>query len=564
MSSTSPVTDAEPVSKTKAPKFPLVMSVLTVLYITAAVLAQVFISEIEDASHMGLDIVMVLSIVGAGLLFLMWLVWICLLSRWKISTRIGASILLFVLPLLFFKIFRPVHGGDTNLVRFEPIWKQREIPLETTVPTVAEIDLKVESVDDFPRFLGPNQNGIVTSGMKIDADHFVDGARLLWKQPIGAGWAAFSARNGYAVTMEQRGEQECVTCYAVETGQLQWVYSHAARHKDKINLGRVGPRSTPTIHDGRVYSMGAVGNLACLDGKDGSVIWQVDLNEILGITLEHVQDSDGFDTQFESNAKLSWGRSASPLVVGESIVVAGGGPKESRATLLAFDLRTGELRWKGGDEMIAYGSPVLATLCGRQQILLTAETKAMGFDAETGSVLWQYARPGESDGAANTSQLSVVSDTDVLTTKGYPDGGGERIHLEIVDGQFVPSSVWSSSRVLKTKLTSPVVHEGYAYSLSNGFMECSRLSDGNQMWKRRGRFGHGQVLLVDKNILLHSESGELFLLEASPDAYLELGSIRTIEGVCWNTLCLTGNKLLVRSEIEAACIELPMITGDAL
>ena len=112
--------------------------------------------------------------------------------------------------------------------------------------------------------------------------------------------------------------------------------------------------------------------------------------------------------------------------------------------------------------------------------------------------------------------------------------------------------------MLKTKLTSPLIHDGYAYSLSNGFMECARLSDGEQMWKRRGRFGHGQLLMVGNFILLHSESGELYLLEATPDEYRELGTLKTIDGVCWNTLCLTGNKLLVRSEIEAACIEIPM------
>ena len=242
----------------------------------------------------------------------------------------------------------------------------------------------------------------------------------------------------------------------------------------------------------------------------------------------------------------------------DCVIVPGGGPAgETRATLLAFDTQTGKLKWKNGDAMIAYGSPVLAAVAGRRQILMTGESEALGLNPTSGEILWRHARPGESDGGANTSQLSVVSETDVLTSKGYPDGGGERIHLEDRDGALTPVSVWSSRKVLKTKLTSPVILDGYAYSLSNGFMECARLSDGEQMWKRRGRFGHGQVLLVGRFILLHSESGELYLLEATPDEYRELGTLKTINGVCWNTLCLTGNKLLVRSEIEAACIEIP-------
>ena len=549
----------------RGPRFPVKMTLLTVLILAAGVLAQVFISEIEDAMHLGLDVIMVVTIFAAGGLIVLWLAWILLFSRWRWWKRLAGATLLVLVTFASLKVFRPVHGGDVNLLRFEPIWAEPREILTTDAPAKSRADLSVESPTDFPRFLGSGQNGIVANGYGIDAAAFAQSARILWKQPIGAGWSGFSARNGYAVTMEQRGDQECVTCYEISTGELKWIYSHAARHKDKMGLGRIGPRSTPTIHQSKVYAVGAVGNLVCLNGSDGSVVWQKDVNSILGIRLSEVEDSDGFTTQFEENTTLAWARSGAPLIVDETVVVAGGGPDgETRATLLAFDLKTGELKWKGGDAMIAYGSPVLATLAGQRQILLTCESQAMGFNPASGEILWSHARPGESDGGANTSQISVLSDTDVLTSKGYPDGGGERIHLKQQDGKLIAASVWSSPKVLKTKLTSPIIHDGYAYSLSNGFMECARLSDGEQMWKRRGRFGHGQVLGVGNFILLHSESGELFLLEATPDEYRELGTLKTIDGVCWNTLCLTGNKLLVRSEIEAACVEIPLTPSRQL
>lgn len=539
-------------------RFPIRMTILTVVIIALAVLAQVFVSEIEDAVHLGLDVVMVLTVVTSGCLIVLWLAWILLLSRWRWWQRLVGATVLILLPFAFLKIFRPVHGGDANLLRFEPIWtKPREIPA-ADVSLETNTDLSVESMTDFPRFLGRDQNGIIRANGEIDSAAFPEKCRIVWKQSIGAGWSGFAARNGHAVTMEQRGDQECVTCYEVDSGMRKWVYSHPARHRDQIGLGRIGPRATPTIHQARVYAVGAVGNLVCLNGADGSVIWQKDLNQILGIRLGDAVDADGFRIQFEENTTLAWGRSGSPLIVEDTVVVPGGGPDgATRATLLAFDMRTGELKWKGGDAMIAYGSPVLATIAGQGQILITSESHAIGFNYSTGEVLWRHPRPGKSDGAANTSQLSVISDTDVLTSKGYPDGGGERIHLEKKSGTLTAESVWSSGKVLKTKLTSPLIHDGYAYSLSNGFMECARLSDGEQMWKRRGRFGHGQVLMAGSLILLHSESGELHLLEATPDEYREFGTLRTIDGVCWNTLCLTGNKLLVRSEIEAACIEIP-------
>lgn len=549
----------------KRPRFPVKMTLLTILIVALAVLAQLFVSEIEDVMHLGLDVIMVVTVFTAGGLSLLWLAWMLFFSRWRWWKRLFGATLLVLAIFALLKVFRPVHGGDVNLLRFEPIWAERREILTIAAPVKANADLSVESATDFPRFLGPEQNGLVMNGQQIDAAAFARESRVVWKQPIGAGWSGFSARNGFAVTMEQRGDQECVTCYEIRTGELKWIYSHAARHKDKMGLGRIGPRSTPTIHLSNVYALGAVGNLVCLNGADGSLIWQTDLNAILGIRLSEVEDSDGFQTQFEENTRLAWGRSGAPLIVDDTVVVPGGGPDgETRSTLLAFDLKTGELRWKGGDAMIAYGSPVLATLAGQRQILLTCESLAQGFSTATGEILWSHARPGASDSGANTSQISVLSETDVLTSKGYPDGGGERIHLEHQNGRLIASSVWSSQKVLKTKLTSPLILDGYAYSLSNGFMECARLTDGVQVWKRRGRFGHGQVLGVGNLILLHSESGELLLLEATPDEYRELGTLKTIDGVCWNTLCLTGNTLLVRSEIEAACIEIPLLPGRQL
>jgi outer membrane protein assembly factor BamB len=545
-------------------RFPWTMSILTVLVIFAGWISRVFISEIEDAIHLGLDVIMVLTLVVASVMMVLWLGWFLLFSRWRWTMRLTACAMLLMLPVALLKVFRPVHGGDTNFVRFEPIWASKPAPLPTDSKTESGVDLTTESPSDFPRFLGSRQNGEV-SGIVIDASKFVTDTKTVWKQSSGLGWSGFAARNGFAVTMEQRADKECVTCYEVATGQLKWIYSYSARHLDTINLGRVGPRATPTIHNGNVYAVGAVGNFVCLRGSDGTVIWQKNLNELLGIKLGERQDADGLATQYEENANLSWGRSGAPLVVDETIVVPGGGPAgERRATLLAFDLLTGELRWKSGDEMIAYGSPVLATVAGQRQIMMTAETQVMGFDPVTGQVMWQYARPGQSDGAANTSQVNVVSDTDVLVSKGYPDGGGDRIHLEHVNGTWTATAAWASTKVLKTKLTSPVIHEGFAYCLSNGFMECVQLSDGKQMWKRRGRFGHGQALLVGKHLLLHSESGELFLVEATPDEYRQLGVVKTIDGVCWNTLCLIGNRLLVRSELEAACLEIPVVGSAEL
>jgi outer membrane protein assembly factor BamB len=245
------------------------------------------------------------------------------------------------------------------------------------------------------------------------------------------------------------------------------------------------------------------------------------------------------------------------------VVVPGGGPTgNNKTTLLAFDRESGELRWQGGNQMISYGSPILATIAGRRQILYVAESMIMGFDPKTGDVLWDHPRPGDSTSAANCSQPTVISANRIVTSKGYPDGGGEVIELTVDGDRLKAKSIWSDHRVLKTKLTSPVIYNGHSYAISNGFLECADLSNGKRVWKRRGRFGHGQILLVEDKLLVHSESGVLYLVAADPTGYRELGSFKTIDGVCWNTLCLYGSRLLLRSELEAACYELPVIQPD--
>ena len=546
-------------SLNRQPRFPRKMLIFTVVLVASVAAAFGFVSEIDDAFGIGMDYIMVGAMFFSILLLVLWAAWFLFFSRWPWTVRILSTIVLVGLPWTILAVLRPVLGGDVNFLGCRPIWEADPVTPKAKASTVAgEVDLKTETDHDFAQFLGSRQNSTMVMDGEIAASEF-SAAKILWRQPIGQGWSGFVARNGFAVTMEQRQEYECVTCYAIETGELKWIYSHHARHQDKMNLGGVGPRSTPCIHGGHVYAVGALGNFVCLNGVDGAVIWRVDLNELLGVTVVSDTDEEGRLIQYEDNSAITWGRSGSPLIVGDVVVIPGGGRLDGeKKTLLAFDLLTGELRWSGGNQMIAYGSPTLATVAGTEQILMVAETQAMGFDPANGNVLWTWSRPGETNGGANTSQLTVVSENRVLTTKGYNDGGGELIELSNVDGRLIAKSIWKNELAFKTKLTSPVIYNGHSFELSNGFLECVNIDNGMRTWKHRGRFGHGQLLLVNDMLLLHSETGTLYLIAASEDGYRQLGSVTTITGVCWNTLCLYGNTLLVRSDLESACVKLPV------
>ena len=316
------------------------------------------------------------NIIKLSLIFvtgLTWLVWLMFFSRLKARFLLGLSGI--ALVTLFFYFFRLIFDGDLGFVRVDSRFTQRDFE-NLQIPSDLSVDLATTGSKDFNQFLGNNRNAVIEDRV-LNANWQEHRPKLLWKQPIGAGWSGFAAVNGFAVTQEQRGQDECVTCYDVTTGELIWIHSEPRRHEDTMSFGKAGPRATPTIHEGRVYVQGATGIVECLDGTDGTVVWSVDLTELLDIQLTESKSSQGYIYEFESSP-LAWGRSGSPLVHGEQVIVPGGGPHGGPfTTLIAFDKNTGEETWRGGENMIAYGSPAIAKLLDQPQITYVAESTAM-------------------------------------------------------------------------------------------------------------------------------------------------------------------------------------------
>jgi outer membrane protein assembly factor BamB len=329
----------------------------------------------------------------------------------------------------------------------------------------------------------------------------------------------------------------------VSSGKLVWKCVMAGRHE--APMGGVGPRSTPTIHQGRIYTIGGMGRLLCLDGRDGKVIWEKDL-------LAETGSDKGAEAQ-----AVMWGRAGSPLVVADLglLVVPGGGRNGAATSLIAYDLTTGAARWRGGTSQISYVSPTLATLAGRRQVISVNEADVSGHDCESGAVLWQHTWPGSSSGNASCSQPHPLSGDRILLSKGYGEGA-EMIRIGESNGRFTVETVWKNSRVLKTKFTNLTIAGEHAFGLSDGILECVRLDDGKSRWKK-GRYGHGQVLGVGDLILVLAENGQLALVEADPQKHVELGRIDALQGKTWNSIALYGKLLLIRNAQEAACFELP-------
>lgn len=406
------------------------------------------------------------------------------------------------------------------------------------------VDITTTTEYDFPGFLGKNRNSSVKN-IKLNPDWESFPPKLLWRQPIGGGWSAFSIVNGFAVTMEQRGTQEQVTCYDLKTGKHYWTVFW----NERFFLFGEGPRSTPLINDGKVFALGALGHFTCIEGNSGKVIWEREILKDLGI---HWQDE---------HREVLFGRSNSPLVSGKNIIIPGGGKAGEYVSLLAYDIKTGELKWKGGDQQISYSSPVLADLLGEQQILIVNEKTVSGHDPDTGLELWSYPWPSSSKKDANVSQPVMLPGDRILLSKGYRKGG-EVIKLSRSgQGESIKvNRVWSNPEVLRTKFTNVAIFGNFAYALSDTRLECVDLRTGMQCWKK-GRYGHGQVLRVGDLLLVQSEYGKISLIVPDPqNPNKVLGSIQALKGKTWNNIALYNKYLLVRNATEAACYELAIIS----
>jgi outer membrane protein assembly factor BamB len=473
-----------------------------------------------------------LAVLGLGAIVLgVWsVVWLLFISRLPWGTRIEVfAAMLVVIGLAGAAVEFRGFSGDLVPV-FGWRWAGEAADVGPGRSGAAE-GATVTSPRDYPQFLGPGRDGSVP-GVRL-ARAWPEPPRRLWRQPIGSGWSGFAVAGDFAVTHEQRGEEELVTGYDRLTGELLW--SHADRTRWDDPLGGPGPRATPAIHDAGVYSLGGTGTLNALDLVTGALRWTTNVLEDHGVSAPR------------------YGVSASPLVLDGVVVVAVGGTDGH--ALAGYDAATGALRWSGGDGSPAYGSPRHAVLAGVPQILVLNGDAVAAHDPASGRVLWEHPWPP----AESTAQPLVLPGDRVLVSTGYGVGSKMFRVRGAAEGGVAADLLWES-RGLKAKFTNVVYRAGYLYGLDDGILVCLDPESGARRWKR-GRYGHGQVMLVDDLLVVLGENGTVALVEAGPEAYRELARFQALDGKTWNHPALAGRHLLVRNDREAACYELPLAGG---
>jgi outer membrane protein assembly factor BamB len=334
---------------------------------------------------------------------------------------------------------------------------------------------------------------------------------------------------GRAFTIEQRRSQEVAAAYDVNTGREIWTHGWEGEFRE--SMGGDGPRATPTYDNGRLYALGALGELRSLNARTGALVWRRNI----------LTDNDA--------PNLSWGMSAAPLIVDDKVIVLPGGA--GGRSVVAYNKLTGEPIWKSLDDPQAYTSPMLVTLGGLRQILVVSARRVMGLTVEDGRLLWEY--PWVTDLAISVAQPLLIGTDRVFLSASYGHGAAV-FELRQAGGQLEARTVWENTR-MKNKFASSVLHDGYIYGLDEAILTCLDASTGEQKWKG-GRYGYGQILLAHDHLIVLTEDGDLVLVKATPERHEELARFSAIEGKTWNHPVIAAGRLLVRNIQEMAAFDI--------
>jgi outer membrane protein assembly factor BamB len=394
---------------------------------------------------------------------------------------------------------------------------------------------------DWPQWRGPSRDGVVSlPGMRTQWPS--KGPKMLWQAECGEGYSGVSVAGGRAFTLSQgknEGE-EVVLCWDASTGKELWRREYPCPATAFKRDQGLGPRSSPTLDGDRLYTVGVTGVLQCLDVANGNVHWR---HELLG--------------EFAAR-NPEWGVSFSPLIEDDLLIAMPGGPNGN--SLAAFNKRTGELAWKGGDDPAGYSSPLAATLAGRRHVLCFMGNSLVSVAPNDGQLLWRY--PWETAFQVNAAMPLVFSMRQadgqqadyVFLSSNYGKGCAV---LRVVDGgggRLEARRVYESNQ-MGNHFNSSVRYKDHFYGFHEAELTCMEVRTGRIAWKKKG-FSKGSLLRVDDHLLILGELGQLALAEATPDAYQELASARLSRKKTWTPLTVADGKLYWRDQEQVVCYEL--------
>jgi outer membrane protein assembly factor BamB len=415
----------------------------------------------------------------------------------------------------------------------------------------------VAHCEDWPRWRGPHGDGTWTAPVLPDKWP-AGGLKTTWKQPVGGGYAGVTVADGRVYTLDleapvakgkdgQPDGSERVLCFDAANGKPLWAHKYPVRYG---NLGGYanGPRTSPTLHDGKVFTLGAVGHLFCFDAKTGEIVWQHDCVAKFGARVPE------------------WGFAGSPVLDGDHLIVHLGA--RDGGCLMALERKTGKEVWRALTDPAGYCTPVVIHPKSGKQIIIWTPEHVHGVEAATGKALWKV--PYKVTYGVSIAP-PVFADGIVFVT-GYWEGSKAiRLGAKPTDAEVI----WTDTRTLRGIMAQPLVRDKHVYSIDRGLgLTCFELATGKKRWDDENqltpaaRNPHASIVWLNgaDRVLALNASGELVLAKLSPQGYEEQSRTKVLNGRVWGHPAFAGRFLFAKTDgaeawqkggpHELVCVEL--------
>jgi outer membrane protein assembly factor BamB len=392
------------------------------------------------------------------------------------------------------------------------------------------------SAADWPQFLGPTRNGVYP-GPELAPSWPPEGPLTVWQKPVGNGFSGPVVVDHKLVLFHRLADQEVVQCLDPKTGKDLWRFPYPTAYQDDFGFDP-GPRATPSIADGRVYSYGAEGMLHCLELETGKKLWSVDTKKELGA------------------AKGFFGIACSPLVEGDAVLLNVGGT--DGAGIVAFAKTTGKVLWKASHDEASYSAPIATTIHGHRYALFLTRGAFVGLEPDTGRMDFEYPFRPPIHASVSAATPLVVDDL-VFISASY--GAGAAV-LSLAGPQ--PEKLWSSADVLSNHYATSVYHKGFLYGIDGrtdpGFepgptVRCVEFKTGKVRWKDDS-VGPATITLAGDQLLILTERGELIRATATPDGFKPTARAQILPFQVRAYPALADGLLYARSKDKLVCIDL--------
>lgn len=393
---------------------------------------------------------------------------------------------------------------------------------------------------DWPQFLGPTRKAVYPADDAIK-QWPKEGPRKVWEKKVGPGFSGPVVSTNRLILFHRLENREVIECLDSNTGKQLWTTDYPSAYRDDFGFDE-GPRGTPAISDGRVYTYGAEGVLSCIGLTDGTNVWRVNTKSVF-------RARKGF-----------FGIGCSPLVEGNALLLIVGGEKGSG--VVAFDKATGNVLWKTSDDQASYASPVVATFQKRRCALFLTRSELLALDPASGGRLFQF--PFEPPISASVSAATPVVIGNRIFISACYDLGAAMLEVTAAStGKLSVRTVWSGDDKLSNHYANSIRDKGFLYGLHGrtdpGFspapsLRCVEIENGKVRWEEP--FEACTLMLVRDTLLILTERGELVRAPASPDGFKAEARAQVLPSGARAHPALANGFLFARSKDKLVCIDL--------